>query len=46
MRRFPHVLVAALLIGGCSQVQTDFDYPVAREGDVVDNYHGVTVADP
>ena len=30
----------------CQHIQPKFAYPDAQKGDVVDNYHGTTVADP
>ncbi len=44
------LLLAAALLVGCNSTQDQetmtFEYPEARKGDVVDDYHGTQVADP
>jgi prolyl oligopeptidase len=39
-------LIVCLLAGAAQQMIKPNDYPVARKGDQVDDYHGVKVADP
>ena len=38
--------IALLPILGCTPAETPISYPEATRGDVVENYHGVAVADP
>ncbi len=40
------VLVALTVLLGASHRKGRLDYPKARKGDVVEDYHGVSVADP
>lgn len=35
-----------LLIAGCAGKSQRFEYPVAQKADVIDDYHGVKIADP
>jgi len=39
-------LIVCLLAGAAQQMIKPNDYPVARKGDQMDDYHGVKVADP
>jgi len=39
------LILTGILFGGAASAQT-LQYPPARKGDVVDDYHGTTVADP
>ena len=46
LRKILTVSAIALLIAGCSTMSTQVNYPPTNKTNVVDNYHGTTVADP
>ena len=46
LRNVLTVAAVALLVTGCSTLSPQMNYPLTSKTNVVDNYHGTTVADP